>query len=50
MVDWKLPGSDSDIHELMENLSLLRDVRKKGLIEKEKLDEAIEKAIREFLK
>ena len=43
---YELPGSDLKIHELMETLSQLKDLGKKGVLKREIFKEAVEDSIR----
>ena len=44
---YALPGSDMELHTLMETLSQLRDLIKKGLINKDQTKEIAEKMVRD---
>lgn len=43
---YELPGSDLKIHELMETLSQLKDMGKKGVLKPEIFKELVETLIR----
>ena len=46
---FEIPGSDNKIHELMETLSQLKELGKKGALKKEQFSEIIEQLIRKTI-
>lgn len=46
---YEIPGSELDIHLLMESLFQLRDLRKKGIFKKEIFKQSVEDAVKEFV-
>ena len=46
---FEIPGSDNKVHELMETLSQLKDLGKKGALKKEQFNEIIEQLIRKTI-